>query len=147
MVGWSGTAPSCIRPCKGIIRMALNVNGYILKMILILAVNQTHFLLNGLQYFNNSHVKLQDIGVGNNALRCLTPSSDCCRYFRIGEFYYPNKQTVGINGDRESFYRNRRDGEILLNKRPQSTGPVGKYKCEIPDGCDEIVSIYITISK
>lgn len=70
-----------------------------------LYLKQPHFFLDGSKYLNNSQVKLEDIGVGNGALRCQTTSSNCCRgrNVRIGEFYYPNNQIVGINADRESF--------------------------------------------
>lgn len=113
------------------------------------AVNEPHFILNGKKYLNNSEVKLQDVGAGDHALRCHTTSSNCCRDERIGEFYYPGNTgtAVGINSNGEPFYRNRRDSEILLNRRPQSTSPLGRFRCEIVDGCDENVSIYITLGK
>ena len=119
----------------------------LLSNLLLSLVSQPHFVLNGKTYQSNSQVRLQDIGQGNQALHCRTTSPNCCRNERIGDFYYPNNSTVGINADREAFYRNRGASEVLLHRRQASTDPLGEFRCDILDGCDEKISLYITLGK
>ena len=99
-------------------------------------------------YGNNSRVSLADVGEGEeNALICRTDRINCCGApNRFGQFYYPSGIQVPINSAGQSFYRNRGDQLIRLNRRVGVTSPTGKYRCEIPDASGETQNIYITLN-
>ena len=98
-------------------------------------------LWRGVQYPNNSIVRIEDIGEGVDALACQTDRIYCCRIFRIGEWYYPNGSRVPTQGEGATFYRNRNDeGLVLLNRRPWTydTASTGLFCCELPNASDII---------
>ncbi len=56
-------------------------------------------------YPNNSIVTITDIGVGDNALFCLSNSNSCCRIsngIASGEWFLPGESSP-ISGNGESF--------------------------------------------
>ena len=81
-------------------------------------------------YPNNSIVTITDIGIGDNALFCLSNSSSCCRPrdgVASGEWFLPGESSL-INGNGESsstanFSRSRRASAVLLNRRNNAIGP------------------------
>ena len=109
-----------------------------------------YFVLNGVMYTNNinSAVPLSEVGEGENALLCKTDKEDCCGTppNRFGEFYYPSNIKVPIAKEQQSFYRNRGEKIIRLNRRDGTISPTGKYRCEVPDARGSIQNIYITLS-
>ena len=63
----------------------------------------------------------------------------CCRSPNTaGEWYFPDgMEKVPIRDSATSFYRNRGDGAVNLNRL--NTGimsPTGLYCCEVPDATD-----------
>ncbi len=88
-----------------------------------------------------------DIGEGDNALLCVTEYEDCCNAQTTvaGEFYYPDELPVQVEESGDSFYHNRGDKFISLNRRNNATSPLGRYRCEIPDATGTTISIYINI--
>ena len=106
-----------------------------------------YFELNGSIYLNNSIISLQEVGEGDNALICHTNKQDCCDTLpnRLGEFYYPNGEQVPIRNRGDEFYRQRGDGEIYLNRRIETTSPVGRYSCVIPDATQVSQTLYIDL--
>ena len=120
--------------------------------VLIIIINRkidagdsTYFSLGGRTYSNNSQVNIQEIGEAENALSCRTNNAQCCKSNRSGEFFYPNGTMVPIRKAGHGFYRDRREGEIRLNRLEEATLPVGKFRCEIPDANGDIQSLYITL--
>lgn len=108
-----------------------------------------YFELNGKVYLNNSAVPISEIGEGDKALYCKTDKEDCCGTVpnRFGEFYYPSGVRVPIARLQQSFYRNRGEQIIRLNRREGATSPTGKYRCDIPNADDEVVKIYVTLTE
>ena len=91
---------------------------------------------------------------GGDPLVCATEHPTCCRTFRAGQWYYPNRTMVTINGNGYSFYRTRRDaiqpvavsnvfGGVLLHRRFDATIPNGIFYCALPssDGTDQTIYV------
>ena len=88
--------------------------------------------MNGTSYLNSSIIAIDDIGVDDsNALLCYTNLTGCCSAIRMGQWYYPDSNAVGLVGDNEGFYRNRGRRVVRLNRRLGVTRPTGVYCCEI----------------
>ena len=98
-------------------------------------------LWRGVEYPNNSIVRIKEIGEGVDAVACQTDMRPCCGTpYRIGEWYYPNGSRVPIEGAREPFYRNRNDeGLVMLHRRYYSLYPTGLYCCVLPDATQQKV--------
>ena len=110
------------------------------------------FMLGDMTYLNNSAVIIEEIGEGvMNSLKCTTAYDRCCQTVRLGEFYYPNNDFVNIESQaisrREMFYRTRSSGSISLNKQSGDPAPLGRYRCEIPDGRGILQNLYIAIGE
>ena len=100
-------------------------------------------------YPNNSIVNIEDIGVGANALHCITDRVQCCRGGdggASGEWYQPG-QTSPVVGkglmSTKNFSRNRAPSAVLLNRRNAATSPIGLYHCEVLDLGGANQSVYI----
>ena len=108
-----------------------------------------HFELNGKIYLNNSAIAISEIGEGDEALYCRTDKEKCCGMVpnRFGQFFYPNGLQVPIHARQQGFYRNRGDQIIRLNRREGVTSPSGTYRCEIPNADDQMINIYITLTR
>ena len=105
------------------------------------------FVLHKEAYSNGSTVLRTDIGEGDNALHCITNNTSCCNGAgRAGEFYFPDGTQVPISGNdpTRTYYRNRGDGFIRLNRRPNGK-TTGKFRCEIPDANGVLVNLFIII--
>ena len=65
----------------------------------------------------------------------MTDRMGCCKgtVGGVGEWYFPNNMIVGTIGTNGSFYRNRGQGVVRLNRRHNATMPTGFFCCEIPD--------------
>ena len=109
------------------------------------------FSLNGTTYQNNSCVALEDIGEGdNNALRCVTNQTACCRApytdqngSANGNWFFPNGTRVTSSGQKWDFHRTREKMVVRLNHR--RGGEDGIYRCEIPDSMNVDQKIYIGV--
>ena len=120
--------------------------------------------LRGTTYQNNSLVALEDIGVGDNALLCVTNNTACCGRAQspgggiLGDWFYPNgtrvpNSLIGIGYDpyysryRQfimwEFYRNRGPSVVRLHRR--RGGEEGIYRCVIPDMAGVNQTIYIGV--
>ncbi len=105
-------------------------------------------------YPNNSIVTITDIGVGDNALFCLSNSNICCRTSNgvtSGEWFLPGGSTH-INGNGESsstadFSRSRRSSAVLLNRRNNAIEPEGLYRCDVIDARNIAQTLYIGIDQ
>ncbi len=98
-------------------------------------------------YPNNSIV---DIGVGDNALFCLSNSSSCCRPrdgVASGEWFLPGGSSpIEGNGESSStadFSRSRKSSAVLLNRRNSAMGPEGQYRCDVIDARNITQTLYI----
>ena len=101
--------------------------------------------LNGVQYPNNSVINIEAIGRDGEALICQTNKRPCCGTppNRAGEWFYPNSTRVPIEGTGSAIYRNRRDkGQVMLNRKNDTTDPTGLYRCEVPDAQNIKRSLY-----
>ncbi len=101
-------------------------------------------MLSGKSYPNNSIVSIREIGVGNNALLCVTDNQNCCKNSG-GEFYYPDKSRVNARAFGESFYRNRHSQVVRLNRRNDAVSPLGTYRCDILDSMGKFSSMFIKL--
>ena len=115
------------------------------------------FSLNGTTYQNNSVITLEDIGEGDDGLRCITDYPNCCRLpytgetgqLVIGNWFFPNESRVpsrtvnSITGLMWNFYRDRGLSVVQLHRR--RGGAEGLYRCQIPDTSNIEQSIYIGV--
>ena len=90
---------------------------------------------------------LDDIGEGDDALRCLTDQTACCRQpyvsIQVGNWFLPNGTRVPSSGSRWDFHRTRGQSAILLHRR--RGGEEGIYSCVIPDTMNVTQTIYIGV--
>ena len=96
------------------------------------------FTFKGAVLSNNSLVTLDDVGEGEDALRCMTDNISCCRppytqslsQSALGNWFFPNGTRVPSSGTRWEFHRTRGDMAVLLHKR--RGGVDGVYYCKVP---------------
>ncbi len=95
---------------------------------------------------------LSDIGVGDNALFCLTNSTSCCRLrngVASGEWFLPGGTSpIASGGESHSianFSRSRRSSAVLLNRKNNAIRPEGLYRCDVIDARNINQSLYIGI--
>ena len=98
---------------------------------------------------NNSLVTAEDIGEGDNALRCMTDNTSCCRppytsslgRQALGNWFFPNGTRVQSSRRQWDFHRTRGHMVVLLQRR--RGGEDGVYHCVLPDkdGNDQITYI------
>ena len=107
-----------------------------------------YFQLNNKTYTNNSVIKVNAIGEGEEALLCKTDKVECCSTTpnRFGQFYYPNGVKVPIRKAAHGFYRNRGNQLVRLNRRRGVISPTGMYCCEIPDSSNVMQKVFITLA-
>ena len=93
---------------------------------------------------------LEDIGVDDTALFCITNLTACCipsytgeNGTALGNWFFPNGTRVPSNGIRGDIYRTRGQMVIRLNRR--RGGEDGIYCCEIPDSMNVTQTIYIGV--
>ena len=105
-------------------------------------------LLRGRLYGNNSIVNFNEIGHDNEALLCLTNSTDCCYSYnsanKLGHWYLPNS-TIPVNASSIGFYRNRGPSVVRLHHGNDSIMLSGIFRCEIPDANRVNQTIYVGI--
>lgn len=106
-------------------------------------------LFKGKIYGNNSLFFINEIGrtesdflLGylpegyDSPLQCVTDKENCCRQYRIGEWYFPNGTQVPKEYHATVIYRNRDySGNVNLNRiiNTDIMPPSGQYCCEVPD--------------
>ena len=118
-------------------------------MVSLLPCEGVRFSLNGTTYQNNSLVTLEDISEGDNALRCVTDQTACCRptdsigQLALGNWWFPNGTRLPTSGIRWDIHRTRGQSAILLHRR--RGGEEGIYHCEIPDAMNVYQTIYIGV--
>ena len=102
------------------------------------------FLLRGTIYQNNSLVTLEDIGIGGDALVCVTDQPACCygywRFF-LGNWFFPNGTRLSSSWFQWDFFRTRDQSMVLLHR--WRGGVNGIYHCEILDAVNVTQTIYI----
>ena len=85
---------------------------------------------------NGSVLSIDSIGEGDTALVCYTSKENCCKFEKLGDWYYPNGTEVGISNLGNHFYRNRTyHGKVILHQRQKHT-ITGIYCCIIPDNAN-----------
>ena len=103
------------------------------------------FVLNGVNYINNSVVNITEIGTGSAALLCTTTLPGCCYSHHGGGWFLPNGNVL-VNNPSLPYYRTRtRNPEaLLLHRNPEGT-TTGVFRCDIPVAFDELQSLYVGI--
>ena len=114
------------------------------------------FMFRGQLLPNNSAVSLEEVGVDEAALLCLTETNKTLKGTGEGEWYYPNGVQVSTRRSGDTMYRNRGDGIVLLHQRETdddyyyyyyyryyNSAIEGRYRCEIPDKNGSLRSLYI----
>ena len=102
-------------------------------------VGEVRFTLKGAILSNNSLVTSDDIGEGEDALRCMTDNTSCCRppytqnlgQSALGNWFFPNGTRVPSSDKQSDFHRTRGDMAVLLHRR--RGGEDGVYYCVVPD--------------
>ena len=95
--------------------------------------------LRGIPVDNDGFVNAGDIGVGEDALLCLTNATNCCGGSnRMGDWYFPNGTVVASFGDNGGsihnnfFSRNRSESVVRLN-RYNNPSERGRFRCMLPN--------------
>ena len=115
------------------------------------------FSLRGTAYQNNSLVALEDMGLSDSALLCVTNDTDCCikAFIRengkeaFGNWYYPNGTRVqSFHVDDKphvewDFYRTR--GLSVVSMFRRRGGDVGIYRCQLPYVTNDTAYLYIGV--
>ena len=108
------------------------------------------FSLRNTTYQNNSIVTLEDIGIGGDALLCVTNLTACCLPPYIGEngsamgnWFFPNGSRVPSADAQWDFHRTR--GQMVVRLNHRRGGEEGIYHCEIPDSVNVKQTIYIGV--
>ena len=102
------------------------------------------FELGGRNIVNNSFVIRSSIGMGIDALKCVTDNTDCCTGPDAGNWTDERGRAVhqGAVGAK-TIYVTRGDGIVSLNRI--KAGSAGMWRCDIPDSSGVMQSIYIYI--
>ena len=115
-----------------------------------LNVGDVWFSLNGTTYQNNSCVTLEDIGIEDNALLCITKFTACCippytgeNGTALGNWFFPNGTRVPSSNEQWDFSREREMMVVRLDHR--GGGKEGIYHCKIPDAMNVTQTIYIGV--
>ena len=94
-------------------------------------------MLGGMTYRNGGNVLLTDIGEGENgALLCVTDLVPCCDAASgrvAGQWLYPNRSPVLVEGAGGDLYHDRGPNVVRLHRRNNVTSPTGQFCCEVPD--------------
>ena len=93
----------------------------------------------------------EDIGEGDEALRCMTDNTSCCRppytilleHTALGNWFFPNGTRVPSSGVGWDFHRTRGHMVVLLHRR--RGGVDGVYRCIVPDKDGNDQSTYIGV--
>ena len=101
-------------------------------------------------FLNNTAVLLEDIDA--DSLECTTARADCCAGGSArGNFYYPDDDPVLLQNPAtssfQSLYMTRNQGSISLRLQSGDSPPLGRYRCEIPDGRGNPQNLYIRIGE
>ena len=119
-----------------------------------------YFSLNGVIHLPGDSVSITDIGStgsgdAGSTLMCVTSNvnTNCCSGSdggRVGEWYHPDGTIVPRNagnpGD-DIFVRTGFTQQVRLNRRANATGPLGVYRCDVPDPSGANISASITIQR
>ena len=102
-------------------------------------------------YANNSLISITEIGTeSNTGLQCVTDKMMCCATFpnRAGEWFFPNETMVLVMGTANTFFRDRGDGTVNLNRVSDSVmSPTGLFCCEVPDATGVMQRVCANISE
>ena len=110
-------------------------------------------MLGGITYPNNTAVILEHIGEDDkNSLVCTTAHNQCCQTNEQGRFYYPDGDPVlsfsQASSLMQSFHQTHNNGSISLKRSAgKASPPLGRYRCEIPNGLGTLQNLYITIGE
>ena len=110
-----------------------------------------YFMVENRVYLPGDSVNISDIGTQpdvrsnpGSTLVCITTNvnMNCCRNSdsngngRIGNWYYPNEDMVNDPDSASStnFTKFVQRQQLRLSSQGAPEGPLGEYRCEIPDG-------------
>ena len=93
-------------------------------------------------FVNNSYVFRGDVGVGDDALKCVTDNTNCCTNPDVGNWTDERGGAVhqGASGA-TAIYVTRGDGVVSYNRI--RGGSSGMWRCDIPDSSRVMQSMYI----
>ena len=109
--------------------------------------------LRGRVYANNSVIPITEIGetntTSNTGLQCITDRIQCCRSPNTaGQWHFPDGGNVPIQNDATTFYRNRDNGVVNLNRLNTTImSPTGLFCCVVPDATGSSQRICVYVSK
>ena len=108
-------------------------------------------MFNGDSYGNNSALVLTDLGEGDNALICLSDSTQCCRgsdnpnaATPLG-WYFPDGDLVRNSVMGGDIYIIRDTSVVRLNRRNNAQSPGGVYRCEVVDARGNTQTILVDL--
>ena len=131
-----------------------SVDQYDLMMTMVLSFSgagEIGFTFKGAVLNNNSLVTTEDIGEGDDSLRCMTDNTSCCRLpytsslgrRALGNWFFPNETRVQSSPRQSDFHRTRGHMVVLLHRR--RGGEDGVYRCIVPDKDGNDQSTYIGV--
>ena len=123
-----------------------------LNNIIVCLVGVYIQLFSGVRLSNNSVVLITDIGEDDNSVLCMTNKTDCCSRADGGvggEWYFPNRTNVDIEGSGGSFYRDRGPSVVCPHRRHNAMMPTGPFCCEVPDTnyVNQILCIIVSVAE
>ena len=96
-----------------------------------------------------SDLIITDVESGaNGGLICRTDQSDCCNSQsgrKRGEWRLPNGLVAGKPSAGGDFYVTRQLRQVLLNRRNNALGPLGRYCCEVDTVADPNAKICVNL--
>ena len=94
-------------------------------------------------------MNLEEIGVDNRSLICLTNSLNCCGGTSNGDWYDPDNMTVTENRDDNTtdyyYYTSNGPSMVRLNKIDNAANGQGVFRCIIPDASGNNQRIFVGI--
>ena len=107
--------------------------------------------MNGVAIPNHGFAVLDNIGEGDESLRCLTDLPACCRrpyttdpmMSVLGNWYFPNGTRVPSSGNQWNFHRTR--GQMVVRLHRRRGGATGIYHCNVLDQNGEQLSRYVGV--
>ena len=108
-----------------------------------------HFEYDSRVLTNNSYILYTRVTEGNDTLKCVTDSDNCCSDSDVGKWTDGEGRAVPQGADEATcMYVTRGEGEVSLNRFSDCHERIsGLWRCDVPDSHDKMQSIYIYISE
>ena len=101
-----------------------------------------YLFLNRRVHNNDTIIPIRNIGESSAGLQCITDKMSCCRRARLGQWFFPNHESVTYPFN----VTWNADGAVILNRLSGTTlSPTGLAYCAIPDATGAEQRLYAHI--